>query len=213
MKFKWLSAACWLITTNEGVRIITDPFFQSFVPEGAPPAGGYPPERRGIDEYADIIAMTHGHFDHSYVYRVKGVPQLYTGGAPAEIKGVRFTGVNAFHDNYGDGDRGNVSCIGMETDGLRVRHMGDYGQKALADEQLEQIGRVDILMTPWGDWTPALLDQLKPRVVFPMHHARVDFFMRSLKGFSQPDTSEVEISAGTLPAEMKCLMLKEFISQ
>jgi L-ascorbate metabolism protein UlaG (beta-lactamase superfamily) len=117
--------------------------------------------------------------------------------------------VENWHDNYGDYGRGINSAIGIEADGLRVRHMGDYGQKQLTDEQIERFGRVDILLIPWGDWTPALLHQLKPKVVFPMHHAKVDDFMRSLKGFSEIDSSEVEFNASSLPSEMKCLMLKQ----
>ena len=179
MKFKWFNTASWVITTASGVRIITDPYFAAYVPEGPPPPGSQ--DRTAVAEAADIVMISHPHYDHSYAPDVKGVFQLYTGGAPAEIKGVKFSSVNAWHDNYGDGGRGMVSVIGFEVDGLRIRHMGDYGQARLTDEQLAQIGKVDILLTPWGNWTKALIDQLKPKVIFPMHHAHADDYMRSLE--------------------------------
>jgi L-ascorbate metabolism protein UlaG (beta-lactamase superfamily) len=204
MKFKWFNTASWAITTGSGVRIITDPYFAAYVPEGPPPPGSQ--DRPTVGEPADIVMITHPHYDHSYAYDVKGVFQLYTGGQPAEIKGVKFSSVNAWHDNYGDGGRGMVSVIGFEVDGLRIRHMGDYGQERLTDEQLSQIGRVDILLTPWGNWTKALVDQLKPKVIFPMHHAHADDYMRSLN-YSKLTVSEVEYTAKTLPSEMKCFML------
>ena len=169
MKFKWFYTASWLITTEKGVRIITDPYNYNYVPEGPPPPFGI--DHPGVGEQADIVTITHGHFDHSYVYGIKGVPRLYTGGAPAEIKGVKLSSVTTWHDNYGNGGRGLNSCILIEADGLRIRHMGDYGQLRLTAEQLAKFGRTDILMTPWGDWTPALVEQLKPKVILPMHHA------------------------------------------
>ena len=207
MKFKWYYTASWRITTDTGVSIITDPYNHKYIPEGPPPPFGT--DHPAVGEQADIVTITHGHFDHSYICGVKGVPRIYTGGAPLEYKGIRLSSVEGWHDNYGDCGRGVVSCVGIEADGLRIRHMGDSGQDRLTDEQLQKFGKVDILFTCWGDWTPALLDQLKPKVVFPMHHAVVDMYMRSLKGFKQLDVSEVEFSADTLPAEMKCLMLKQ----
>lgn len=88
--------------------------------------------------------------------------------------------------------------------------MGDYGQKRLYDEQVEQIGGVDILMTPWGGWVPSLIEQLKPRVILPMHHARIDDYMRSFKGFIDltDETSDLEYTKDTLPSEMQVIMLK-----
>jgi len=205
MKFKWFNTASWVITTETGVRIITDPYFAKYIPEGpAPPNMG---DRPAVDELADIVTITHKHFDHSFAHDIKGVPILYMGGAPAEIKGVKLSSVSAWHDNYGNGGRGLVYCILYEADGLRVRHMGDYGQKRLTAEQLALFGRTDILMTPWGDWTPALVDQLKPKVILPMHHAQVNDYMRTLN-LSTLDVSEIEFTAKTLPSTIKTYMLK-----
>jgi len=205
MKFKWYNTSSWKITTSTGIRIITDPFFAKYVPEGPPPPGSQ--NRPGVDEEADIVAITHPHFDHSYAYDVKGLFQLYTGGKPAEIKGVRLSSIECWHDNYGDFGRGIGSAISIVADGLCIRHMGDYGQSHLTEEQLALFGKVDILLTPWGDWTRALIEQLKPKVVLPMHHAHADDYMRTLN-LSTLDVSEIEFTAETLPSQLKTFMLK-----
>jgi L-ascorbate metabolism protein UlaG (beta-lactamase superfamily) len=207
MKIKWINVACFLITSDKGTKIITDPFFHLYIPDDPPPGGN--PIRPGIEEYADVISLSHGHFDHSYIYAIKGVPRLYTGGAPVEIKGVRFSSVVAWHDNYGEGGRGLVDVNCLEVDDMRIVHMGDYGQKELTDVQLEKIGRSDILMTPWGSWAPALLSQLKPKVVLPMHHTRAEQ-VKDIKGFIDlsEKTSELEYTKKNLPPEMQVIMLK-----
>lgn len=206
MKIKWFNVSSFMITTDNDARIITDPFQYNYLPEGDPPPG-FNPDRPGIAEKADVVAISHSHFDHSYVGagNVQGIPRLYTGGASREFKGVKFSSIAAYHDSR----RGLVNLIGIDADGIRIRHMGDYGQDRLYDEQLELIGSVDILMTPWGDWTPALLSQLKPKVVLPMHHARVDQ-VKGLKGFTDltDKSSELEFKADSLPSEMKIVMLK-----
>jgi L-ascorbate metabolism protein UlaG (beta-lactamase superfamily) len=201
MKIKLLTVSCFLITTDRGVRIITDPYWHNYIPDNPPPGQTeHPP----IAELADVVTMTHEHFNDSYIWAIKGVPQLYTGGAPAEIKGVRFVGVVGRHI-------GNNQCLNtiimIEADGICMVHMGDFGQNRLYDEQLAKIGRVDILMTRWSDM-PVILDQLRPKVVLPMKNAREDDYMTGLRGFIRLDnTSELEFRAEALPSEMKVMML------
>lgn len=207
MKIKYINVSCFVVESDKGTRIITDPFFHCYIPDDPPPGGN--PVRPGIEEYADVITLSHGHFDHSYIYAIKGVPRLYTGGAPAEIKGVKFSNVTSWHDNYGDGGRGLNSNICFEVDGIRIWHMGDYGQKELTDEQLAQTGRTDILMTPWGDFALRLIEQMKPKVVLPCHHTRAEQ-VSNVKGFIDMTnkSSELEYTKKTLPSEMQLIMLK-----
>jgi L-ascorbate metabolism protein UlaG (beta-lactamase superfamily) len=212
MKIKWFNVSSFMLTADNGTRVITDPYAYNYKPQLMPLPPNYEANRPGIEEYADVVTMSHGHFDHSYVGagNIKGVPRLYTGGAPREYKGVKFNGVAAYHDPIDHNHHGIVNIIGIEADGIRIHHFGDYGQRRLYDEQVALIGRADILMVPWGEWVQALIEQLKPRVVLPMHHARVDDYMRSLKGFTDltGKASELEFTAKTLPSEMQVIMLK-----
>ena len=212
MKIKWLDTSCFLITSSAATRIITDPFFHLFQPSNPPEGMGI---RAGVEEYADIITITHGHFDHSYVHAVKGVPRLYTGGASLDFKGISLKGVTTWHDNYGGAGRGTNSVICMQVDGIWLCHMGDYGQERLTDEQLAQIGRVDILLTPWDtdSYSFPLLTDLNPSVVIPMHHSTVDQ-VKHLKGFVDlsSETSELEFKIEQLPREMKVYMLQKSLA-
>ena len=75
MKVQWLGHASFLITSDSGLRIITDPY--------APDDNlRYDP----IDDAADVVTVSHDHFDHANVSAVKGDPQVVRGpGAGAEV--------------------------------------------------------------------------------------------------------------------------------
>jgi L-ascorbate metabolism protein UlaG (beta-lactamase superfamily) len=209
MRIEYLSGCTYLVRTGSGLRIVVDPYQHNYVPDGPPPPGGNQ-ERPPVGERADIVTVSHAHFNYSYIYGVEGVPRLYTGGAQAQIEGVKLSGTVGWHYETGlnAGPQGTVNLIGIEVDGIRVRHLGDYGQPELSEEQAEQIGRVDVLMTRWMDWTPAVISRLKPRIVLPMHAGQPDAYMAGLKGFRQLESSTVEVVAGALPAEMECILLK-----
>ena len=61
MKIKWLGHACFLITSEKGIKIITDPY-----------TSGDPINYGEINESADVVLISHEHFDHSNTAAVKG---------------------------------------------------------------------------------------------------------------------------------------------
>ena len=91
-------------------------------------------------------------------------------------------------------------------------------------EQVAQTGAVDVLLMPVGGFytidanvASRVAEQLKPRVVIPMHfkNERCDFpisgvaeFLRGKKDISQPDASEVEFKAAELPPPTQIIVLK-----
>jgi len=54
MKIKWLGHACFLLTSDNGIRVVTDPYDNTV---------GYKVEK--ID--AEIVSTSHDHYDHNYV--------------------------------------------------------------------------------------------------------------------------------------------------
>jgi len=76
MKIKYLGHAAFVITSNKGVRIITDPYETT------------PDLTYGeITESADIVTVSHKHFDHGNVAAVRGNPVVINRAGRSEAKG------------------------------------------------------------------------------------------------------------------------------
>ena len=90
MKVKWLGHSCFLITSEAGAKVITDPY-QSGLLKGT---------RYGkINESADVVTVSHMyHFDHNNVAAVQGSPEVITEVGTREIKGIEIKGVASYHD-------------------------------------------------------------------------------------------------------------------
>ncbi len=210
MKIKWLGHASFLITSDSGTKIITDPY----IPDDRLHYGE-------INESADAVTVSHDHSDHDSVAAVKGSPQVVKGNG--EIKGIKFRGIATAHDASGGKERGPNTVFCFEVDGVKVCHLGDLGHELTAG-QTEQIGAVDVLLLPVGgfytiDATVAsrVAGQLKTRVIIPMHFknrkcnfpiAGVEEFLRGKKDVSQSDASEVEFRAGEMPSTTRIMVLK-----
>jgi len=212
MKVKWLGHASFLITSDKGVKIITDPY----------QAGG-PIQYGEIKGPADVVTVSHEHVDHNNVAPIEGNPQIIRDTKPAEIKGIKFKGVATFHDQNKGKDRGNNTVFCFEVDNIRVCHLGDLGHM-LSDQEVAQIGKVDILLTPMAglftinaEVATAISNQLKPKVIIPMHYknercvipvSTVDDFLKGKKNVTRMDSSEIEFKAGKLPTETTIIVLK-----
>ena len=128
---------------------------------------------------ADILLVTHEHFDHNNIKAVSGNPFLITGPGEYEIKGVYVQGISAFHDKSQGKDRGTITLYTIEAeDGLRLCHLADLGQPELTEEQLDLIGDIDVLMIPVGgvytissQEVSKIISQIEPKIVIPMHYS------------------------------------------
>jgi L-ascorbate metabolism protein UlaG (beta-lactamase superfamily) len=213
MKIKWLGHASFLITSDTGVKIITDPY--------EPILGmNYKP----IDEFADIVTVSHGHSDHNNIAAVRGNPQVIDESTPVEMKGIKISGIDTFHDSSSGNERGPNIVYCMEVDSIKICHLGDLGHM-LSDRQVAAIGKVDVLMAPvGGNFTidagtaDVVIEKLKPAVVMPMHFcnercpdfpvAGVDTFTDGKTNVTFMDTSEIEYKAGELPESTRVVVLK-----
>lgn len=166
---------------------------------------------------ADIVLVTHGHPDHNNVGAVKGEPFVIENPGEYEVKGVFIQGIASFHDDKEGKERGVNTIYTIEAEDMRLCHLGDFGQKQLTDEQLEKIGKVDILMIPVGgtytiDSSEAakVIGQIEPKIVVPMHYEMpklkfkldgVEKFLKAMgKNATQPQEKLV-VKTSALPKE------------
>ena len=210
MKIKWLGHATFLITSDSDTRIITDPY-----------ETGSDLKYGRIKESADIVTVSHDHFDHNNVAAVQGNPQVIKG--TTEAKGIKFKGIPTYHDDAGGSQRGSNTIFCFEVDGVNVCHLGDLGHR-LNDEQVTELGKIDILIIPVGGFytidakvASQVCDQLKPGVIIPMHYkndkcgmpiAGVDEFLRGKSNVTRLDSSEIEFKPGELPPSAQIMVLK-----
>jgi L-ascorbate metabolism protein UlaG (beta-lactamase superfamily) len=212
MKIKYLGHSAFAITSDSGVKIIADPY-------GTSPDLTY----GEIKTTADVVTVSHDHFDHANVAAVGGNPQVMRRAEVATAKGIKFKGIISYHDDEAGRMRGNNVIFCFEVDRLKVCHLGDLGHR-LDARQLKEIGSVDILFIPVGGYftidakvATAVCEQLKPRVIIPMHYrtnkglptiAGVDEFLRGKDKVKWLDTSQVEFKAGELPEAGQIIVLK-----
>jgi L-ascorbate metabolism protein UlaG (beta-lactamase superfamily) len=214
MKIKWLGHASFLITSETGTKIITDPYA----------SGDMGLNYGEIKETADIVTVSHGHGDHNNVAAVKGNPKVIKEKTPVDIKGIKLSGVSTYHDDSGGSMRGGNLIFCFVVDGIRICHLGDLGHQ-LTDKQIAEIGKPDILIVPvGGNFTidakvaTQVCDKLTPKVIIPMHYknercptfpvAGVDEFLRGKQNVSKSDTSELDFTKEKLPATTQIIVLK-----
>jgi L-ascorbate metabolism protein UlaG (beta-lactamase superfamily) len=175
MRIEWFGQSAFRLD-GDGRTVFIDPFG---VPGEALAKRGmsfdYPPIE-GVD--ADLVLITHEHFDHNAADRIGGDPAVIrsTAGKLDSPLG-EVVAVASEHDPHAGTDRGPNSIFVFTLDGLRVCHFGDFGQTHLRDEQAEAIGSVDVLLLPVGggptigaEQATAIARRLGPRWVVPMHY-------------------------------------------
>lgn len=162
MNIKWLQHACFLLTAENGTRVLTDPPHEYT---------GYKPGKTA----ADIVTMSHQHKDHCDIQMAEGKFIAIDKPGKYSYKNIQVNGIHTFHDEFEGSKRGNNIIFVFDIDGLRVCHCGDLGHQ-LSVKQLEEIGKVDILLVPVGsvytiDYAGAIkvMESLKPKVTIAMH--------------------------------------------
>jgi L-ascorbate metabolism protein UlaG (beta-lactamase superfamily) len=201
MRIIWHGHSCFEV--RDGAVIVTDPHDGKSI-------GIKPPVLR-----ADLVLVSHDHFDHNCTRMVKS--DFVTLREPGERfeKGVHVYGLPAFHDQESGAKRGKIVIFKFIVDGVSFCHCGDLGH-VLTDEMVERIGHVDFLFVPVGgvftlDATGAkeLIAKICPRIAVPMHF-RIGGLSLSIEGVEPflkgiPEErivrvgNEVEFSAEELP--------------
>jgi len=213
MTIKFLGHASFLITSDGGVRIITDPY----------ESGGYDGALRygPITDQADIVTVSHDHADHNYVAGVPGDPVVVT--SSGEVKGIDFEVTESYHDDTQGAQRGINRMFCFEVDGIRICHLGDLGH-LLSPEQVASIGNVDVALIPVGghftidaQGATRAIDRLQPAVVIPMHYKTpkvdlpigpVDDFLAGKQNVEDAGASQMTVCADELGEGPQIIVLE-----
>ncbi|NTW27710.1 MAG: MBL fold metallo-hydrolase [Candidatus Moranbacteria bacterium] len=169
MQIQYYGHSCFKITTKPGGRATEDItlFFDPFDKE----LGLRPPQGQ-----ADIVFVSHAHFDHNNVSAIKGDPIVINSPGEYAVKGINVVGVDSFHDNAEGTIKGRSTIYVLEAEELKICHLGDLGSE-LTGKQLDEIDGVDILFVPvGGNYTidgkkaAELIRKIEPAIVIPMHY-------------------------------------------
>lgn len=163
MRITWFGHACFRLS-GRTAAVVTDPYDLSI---GIAPAE---------ELAADVVTVSHGHYDHANVALVRGIPAVVRGAGTFAVAGVHIEGVGTYHDEAGGAKRGENVVYVIEIDGVRVCHLGDLGHP-LSSDQVAALGRVDVLLVPVGgtytlDGRAAAdtVRAVRPAYAVPMHY-------------------------------------------
>ena len=194
MIITYLGHAAFLILTQNGTRLITDPYNAAQYGDSF--------RYKAIEEIADIVTVSHDHNDHNF-HGIKGDPQYIEELGHWDIDSVVIDGYASFHDDCQGKQRGENRIFAIHADGLSLVHLGDLGHP-LSPEQVQKIGAVDILMIPVGgtytiDAATArdIVAMVNPKIVIPMHYLtdRCSFPIQPVDDFIK-DVSPQKFSEG-----------------
>ncbi len=210
MKIKWLGHSSFLIESEGGIKIITDPFDETL---------GYKLPRIKVN----IVTVSHEHFDHNYVRGIKGRPVVFKKPVNRESHKMEFRGISSYHDSACGAQRGSNTIFVIKADGLNLCHLGDLGH-TLNSDKLAEIGDVDILFIPVGGFytidssqANQIIKDIKPKIAIPMHYKTeaikfsidpVEVFLSENENVQRLESNEFDITESTLPENSKIYVLK-----
>lgn len=166
MTIRYLGHACFEFTSKDGIKIITDPYTQV----------GY---ELSDGLCADLLIISHAHFDHNYAQAVK-CKVVLNEAKKYSFDGVEIEGIESYHDTEMGALRGKNIIYKIILDGITLCHMGDIGEEC-SDALVAQVGKVDVLLIPVGGTytvdakgAKAYIDKICPKAVIPMHYKPQD---------------------------------------
>ncbi len=195
MNITWFGHSAFLITTNENLRILIDPFISN-----------NPASPITVEElYADVILVTHGHADHfgdtmelanrtgallvsnhelSIYLSKQGFETLGMNmGGTVKVQEIKITMVNSLHSSDMDFMEdvypgGSAAGFILELEnGRKIYHAGDTGIFSDMKNVINHIYSPEIALLPIGDrytmgpYEAAIAAEwINPEIIIPMHY-------------------------------------------
>jgi hypothetical protein len=214
VEIRWFGHSFFQITSSSGTKIITDPFGPM----------GYPmPE-----VWPHVVTVGREHGNHNNVGLIKGRPIVLRGlkEGTFEWNDVRLSVRDVLIYNVPIHQRGYMefkaslkgAAFVFEVDGMCILHAGDIS-KPFNEDQLQFVGHIDVLLVPIGGRFTAgpeeakeIIDQLRPKIVVPMHYFNNSYILRQfLDGPYQArslETNTFSVSSDTLPLNTELIVPK-----
>ncbi len=212
MNIVWYGQSCFKITAQrpkakEKVSLVIDPYTVS--------TGLKLPKIEG-----DVFLFTHEHGDHNNRSVVDKESFVIDSPGEYEVKDIFVQGVFSYHDEVQGKERGANTIYIIDAEGIRICHLGDFGEAELSDKHLKELGQVDVLMIPVGGTytvdakkATKIISQIEPRIVIPMHYAieglnieleELDTFLKAIGEKSAEKLDKLVLQKKDLPVdEMK----------
>ena len=207
MRIVWHGHSCFEVDDGN-VTVIIDPHDGKSIGIKSPSAS------------ANVVLMTHNHYDHSAARVIRGTHNDFMESRGVfDASGIRIEGLPSFHDSDGGKKFGSNTIYLFEMDSITVCHCGDIGEIP-SEEVLARIRGVDILIVPTGETNTMkissiieLIELVSPKVIIPMHYymrglsipfSNVEKFLGELEYFFDFVGSEMDISKDELPQKTEC---------
>jgi len=161
IRIRWHGHSCFEF--SNGMTLVIDPH------DGAS-IGISPPKVK-----ADVILVTHDHFDHNQTRVVEKEGSIVVRESK-RIEGIEIEAIKAYHDKEKGSKRGEINMYKVNYDFISFLHVGDLGHM-LDDETIKRIGKIDMLFVPVGgvftiDAGEAyeLSKKIDAKIIVPMHY-------------------------------------------
>ncbi|MDR0508951.1 MAG: MBL fold metallo-hydrolase [Candidatus Methanoplasma sp.] len=126
---------------------------------------------------ADIVLISHDHFDHNALRIIKSEhTALFAANGKHKVKGIEFEGLPSFHDEKNGTVRGMNTIYKFTMDGISVCHCGDLGDIP-SEDVIKALRNVDIIFVPVGEVYTFSIQKVKeflnlvgPKIIVPMHY-------------------------------------------
>lgn len=189
MKLIWHGHSCFTLECNDGI-IVFDPFENDSVPG-----------LQNLSLQAHQVLCSHEHSDHNARDKVVLLQE----------KKFNISQIDTYHDHHKGSLRGNNRIYIVESENMKVVHLGDIG--CLLDDY-RQIENCDVLMIPIGGYYTinyqealTIIKCVQPRIVVPMHYRSENFgydvldtalpFIQSCQNVMTYNTNMIDITKET----------------
>lgn len=218
MHIIWFGLSSFKIITKD-TTIFTDPFGKIAGP--TPPRGG-----------GNIVISSNPDSDlYNNFSSITGSPFVIDGPGEYDVRGVAVRGIpagqsastepSAINDKTAKHyDRRTIYLLSLE--GVNLGFLGGFSEKSLSESQIEELSDVDVLILPVGgnsvcnaEAAMAIVNELEPKVVIPMHYktpgfnAKLDTIEKFLKemGGKGEDMDKLLLKKGDLEEEKTKLIV------